>query len=439
MECNDYPMYGFAGKDEIFEASRRYWNPDKTNFWINEGIPLVIGKREGYVFEDIDGTPFIDMHLNGGTFNLGHRNPEIIAALQDALTRVDIGNHHFATSGRAALAEALIGTVPGNAMSKVVFGSSGGEVVDVAIKSARFATGRKKIVSIIKAYHGHTGLSIATGDDRFLKMFNCARPDEFVHVPFNDIDAMERALSQDDVAAVIMETIPATYGFPLPAPGYLAQVKALCEKHGALYIADEVQTGLGRTVDFWCFEHHGIMPDIVVTSKGLSGGIYPISAAILNERAAGWLYRDGFAHMATFGGSDLGCAVALKVIEITKRASTIEHVKALDALYSKRFAELLEKHPSLVEVRHDGMIAGLKFQGCEEPAVRFCKLLYDRGVWAIFSTLDKTVLQFKSGLLLPLDQANRVLDAIDDALDALDGELSGSDAPALAATAEGER
>ena len=102
-----------------------------------------------------------------------------------------------------------------------------------------------------------------------------------------------------------------------------------------------MQTGLGRTVDFWCFEHHGITPDIVVTSKGLSGGIYPISATILNERAAKWLYEDGFAHMATFGGSDLGCAVALKTIEITRRAETVEHVKALDVLYSKRFAELL--------------------------------------------------------------------------------------------------
>lgn len=425
IECEEYPLYGFANKEEIFETSKKYWNPDKTQFWIDEDIPLVIGKREGYLFEDLDGKTFVDMHLNGGTFNLGHRNPEIIAALADALGRVDIGNHHFATSGRAALAKALIETVPGNTMSKVVFGSSGGEAVDVAIKSARYATGRKKIVSVIKAYHGHTGLSIATGDERFLKMFGCARPDEFDHVPFNDINAMERALENNDVAAVIMETIPATYGFPLPAPGYLAQVKALCEQYGALYIADEVQTGLGRTVDFWCFEHHGLTPDIVVTSKGLSGGIYPISAAILNERAAGWLYEDGFAHMATFGGSDLGCAVALKTIEITHRPKTVEHVKALDAFYTKRFAELESAHPSLVEVRHDGTIAGLKLQGENEPAVKFCKLLYDRGVWAIFSTLDKTVLQFKSGLLLPLEQADFVMSVIDDALGVLDEEANG--------------
>lgn len=422
MECKDYPMYGYANKEELFEDACKYWNPDKTNFWNGEGIDLVIGRREGYMLEDIDGKQLIDMHLNGGTFNLGHRNPEIVETMKWALDRVDVGNHHFATSGRSALAKMLVETVPGGTMDKVVFGSSGGEIVDVAIKSARYATGRKKIVSIIKAYHGHTGLSIATGDERFTRLFGAERPDEFVHVPFNNIDAMEEALAGNDVAAVIMETIPATYGFPMPAPGYLAAVKGLCEKYGALYIADEVQTGLGRTVDFWCFEHHGITPDIVVTSKGLSGGIYPVSACILNKKAGNWLSEDGFAHMSTFGGSDLGMPVAMKVIEITRRKETVDHVKELTALYSDGFAKMLNAHPSLVEVRHDGTIAGLKFAGDDEPAVKFSKMLYDRGVWAIFSTLDKNVLQFKSGLLLPIDQAKQVLSVIDDALLALDGE-----------------
>lgn len=422
MDCKEYPMYGYADKSELFEDACKYWNPDKTNFWNSQGIDLVIGRREGYILEDIDGKQLIDMHLNGGTFNLGHRNPELVETLKWALDRVDVGNHHFATSGRSALAKMLIETVPGDTMDKVVFGSSGGEIVDLAIKSARYATGRKKIVSVIKAYHGHTGLSIATGDERFTKLFGAERPDEFTHVPFNDIEAMEEALHANDVAAVIMETIPATYGFPMPAPGYLASVKELCEKHGALYIADEVQTGLGRTVDFWCFEHHGVSPDIVVTSKGLSGGLYPISACILNRKAAGWLYEDGFAHMATFGGSDLAAPVAMKVIEITRRAQTVSHIKELAALYSESFAKMLADHPSLVEVRHDGTIAGLKFSCGEEPAVRFSKMLYDRGVWAIFSTLDKDVLQFKSGLLLPMDQAEHVLSVIDDALTALDEE-----------------
>lgn len=423
MECNEYPMNGYADKEGIFADARAYWNPDKTDFWIEDEVPLVIGRREGYVLEDIDGKRLIDMHLNGGTFNLGHRNPEIVETLIDALGRVDIGNHHFATSGRSRLARELVDTVPGGTMDKVVFGSSGGEVVDVAIKSARYATGKKKIVSIEKAYHGHTGLSIATGDERFMKLFNCSRSDEFVHVPFNDADAMEGALAADDVAAVIMETIPATYGFPIPSPGYLEQVKSICEAHGALYIADEVQTGIGRTVDFWCFEHHGIVPDILVTSKGLSGGIYPISACILNKAAGSWLYEDGFAHMATFGGAELGCQVALKVLEVTRRTSTIEHVRELDTYYTGQFARLYDAHPSLIEVRHDGTIAGLKVAGRSDPAVTFSRLLYERGVWAIFSTLDKSVLQFKSGLLLPMEQAKQAIDAIDDALGILDAQL----------------
>ncbi len=439
MNCEEYPMYGYETKQELFDDACTYWNPNKTEYWISEGIPMVVGRREGYVFEDIDGNQYIDMHLNGGSFNLGHRNPEIIETLKWALDRVDIGNHHFATSGRSRLAHILVDSVPGGTMDKVVFGSSGGEVVDVALKSARFATGKKKIVSIIKAFHGHTGLSIATGDERFLKLFHCERPDEFVHVPFNDLDAMERALAGDDVAAVIMETIPATYGFPLPAPGYLAGVKELCEKHGALYIADEVQTGLGRTGKLWAIENYGVTPDILVTSKGLSGGIYPISACVLNKAAGAWLDIDGFAHMGTFGGSDLGCPVAMKVLEITQRKSTMDHVHELSDYYTKAFDELFVKHPSFTEIRHAGTIAGLKVAGGSNPdgpAVELCKLLYDRGVWAIFSTLDKQVLQFKSGLLLPMDQAKTVIAAIDDAMDVLDAELP--DAEVLAEKAQPE-
>ena len=163
--------------------------------------------------------------------------------------------------------------------------------IDIALKTARHATGERKIVSIVKAYHGHTGLAVGAGDDRFSKLFLADRPDEFAHVPFNDLDAMEEALRGRDVAAVIMETIPATYGFPLPDPGYLETVKQLCERYGALYIADEVQTGLMRTGELWGITKHGIAPDILVTGKGLSGGMYPISAVLVSERRAGWLHR----------------------------------------------------------------------------------------------------------------------------------------------------
>ena len=213
----------------MLERSRRFWNPGKTQFWADSGIPLVIDRREGYFIYDVGGKRLIDVHLNGGTYNLGHRNPEVTAAVTAAMQRFDIGNHHFPSLARTALAEALISTAPPG-LAKVVFGSGGGEAIDIALKTARHATKKRRIVSVAKAYHGHTGLAVATGDERFATLFLSDRPDEFTHVPFNDLAAMEGALRGRDVAAVIMETIPATYGFPLPAPGYLEGTKTLCER-----------------------------------------------------------------------------------------------------------------------------------------------------------------------------------------------------------------
>jgi acetylornithine/succinyldiaminopimelate/putrescine aminotransferase len=230
-------LIAFASKGDMLAKSKEFWNPAKTQFWVDSGVPLVIDRREGYFIYDVEGKRLIDTHLNGGTYNLGHRNPEVVAAVTAAMQHFDIGNHHFPSLARTALAEALVSTGPPG-IAKVVFGSGGGEAIDIALKTARHATKRRKIVSVAKAYHGHTGLAVATGDERFSTLFLADRPDEFSHVPFNDLAAMEQALRGRDVAAVIMETIPATYGFPLPAPGYLAGVKRLCEAHGALYIAD---------------------------------------------------------------------------------------------------------------------------------------------------------------------------------------------------------
>ena len=292
----------------------RFWNPDKTKFWQKAGIDLVIDRREGYCLYDMSGRRLIDLHLNGGTYNLGHRHPELVETLKGALDYFDIGNHWFPSVARAALAESLIKVSPG--MKYAVFAPGGAEAVDIAIKSARYATKRRKIVSIIKGYHGHSGLAVATGDDRFTKIFLSDQPETFIQVPFNDIAAMETALKGNDCAALIMETIPATYGFPMPKDGYLNACKALCEKYGAMYIADEVQTGLMRTGTMWGWQAYGIQPDIMVTAKGLSGGLYPISACLVNEKTGDWLNEDGAAHISTSGGAELGCIVAHKVIEM---------------------------------------------------------------------------------------------------------------------------
>ncbi|MDQ1618954.1 MAG: hypothetical protein QOE19_1523 [Actinomycetota bacterium] len=405
----DYGEFSFASKEEMLEKSREYWNPGKTDFWVETGVPLVIDRREEYFIYDMSGKRLLDVHLNGGTFNLGHRNGEMVQAVTQAMAHFDIGNHHFPSLARTALAEALVRTAP-DGLTKVVYGSGGGEAIDIAIKTARHATQRRKVVSIVKAYHGHTGLAVGTGDDRFSKLFLADRPEEFPHVPFNDLAAMEDALRGRDVAAVIMETIPATYGFPLPDAGYLEGVKNLCERYDALYIADEVQTGLMRTGELWAITKHGIAPDILVTGKGISGGMYPISAVLVSERAAGWLTEDGFGHISTFGGAELGCIAALKALEICNRPETRSMVHYISDLVGSGLREIQSDYPDwFVGIRQNGVVMGLEFAH-PQGAKYVMRHLYENGVWAIFSTLDPRVLQYKPGILMRPELCEELLD-----------------------------
>ena len=234
-----------------------------------------------------------------------------------------------------------------------------------------------------------------------------------MHVPFNDLDAMETALARKDVAAVIMETIPATYGFPLPVPDYLPGVRALCDRFGSLYIADEVQTGLMRTGEMWGYRRFGVEPDIVVIGKGITGGLYPISCAVVRAPYAEWLTEDGFAHMSTAGGSELGCLVALKTIEILRRPQMRAMVNYISEAMRNGLEDIMKANGDFfVGIRQCGLVIGLEFDH-PEGAKPVMRRLYENGVWAIFSTLDARVLQFKPGLLMSAVLCEEVLERVD--------------------------
>ena len=392
-------LIGRDPKDQIVERFARHVSSGKAEFFSSAGIDFVAGEREGVYLSNLDGQRLINCHCNGGVFNLGHRNPELVATLKDALDVLDVGNHHFPSVARGECAEALVRTMPGD-LEYVVFAPSGGEAIDVAIKTARHATQRRRVVSIAKGYHGHTGLALAAGDARFSTRFlSEGAPGEFVQVPWNDLAAMEDALAARDVAAVVVETIPATSGFPLPAPGYLPGVQALCRRAGAVYVADEVQTGLGRTGRMWGVECFGAEPDILVTGKGLGGGLYPMAAAVLSRRVAGWLDEDGWAHVSTFGGSELGCRVAQRVLDVTARPATIANVTAVGERLGAGLESIRARHPDwLLEIRRQGVIMGLRFAH-ERGAQLMTRACYDAGLWAMFAGHDTSVLQFKAGLL----------------------------------------
>lgn len=330
---------------------------------------------------------------------MGLQDKEIIGALTDAMTELDIGNHHFTGITKALLAEQLTSLCP-DGLDYACFSTCGGEAVDLAIKSARYATQRKRVVSIQGCYHGHTGLSVSTGDARFKDPFLCqGAPGEFVQVPLNDLDAMEAELKKEDVACVIIESLLATYGFPIPDKGYLAGVKKLCEKYGTLYIADETQTGLMRTGKMWCFEHEGFVPDMITTAKGFGGGIYPISATVMNRKAASWMFDIGRMHGSTCGNSELGCVVAMKVLEISTRKETVDNINKNAKLLTERVNALIDKYDGFITgYTQRGVIMGINFD-CEDASKTVCKPLFDNGVWSHNSRLHPNTLQLKLGLL----------------------------------------
>lgn len=410
MDSHEYqpPVGASADKAAALAGSHRHLIPNRIETFERLGISLVIGKREGYRFWDVDGRELLDFHLNGGTFNLGHRNPDLIATLVAALDDYDIGNHHFASAPRAALAADLAAVSPGGALRHAVFAASGSEAIDVAIRAARRATGRRAVVSYDCAFHGRSGLSGAVGDPSNARAFGSDVPDELRTIPYGVLEAAESALAADDVAALLVEVIPATAGFPLPPDGYYPALRALCDAHGTLLVADEVQTGLGRTGDVWAIEGFGVVPDVLVTGKGLSGGIYPIAAALLGDAAATWLHEDGWGQVSTFGGSELGCVVARKALALSTAPDTLANARRMGTWFRENLDALRERHPFLVEVRERGVVMGLRFAD-RFGALEMVPALVAEGIWAMFSGFDPSVLQWKPGLLIDESYAEDAL------------------------------
>ena len=220
---------------------------------------------------------------------------------------------------------------------------------------ARGHTGREKIVAATGAYHGLAGFARAASDPRWSEPYGEPIPG-FAHVPFNDIDQLGAEL-EGGAAAVILESIPATLGFPPPAPGYLREAGELARRHGAVLVLDEVQTGLGRTGSPWYYQQEQAEPDIVITGKGLGGGLYPVSAALISEELEGFFDQRPFAYVSTFGGSELGCVTANAVMTEISRPEFIDRVRAL----GERFETGFDGLP--FELRRRGLTMGLSFDG----------------------------------------------------------------------------
>jgi len=401
-----------------------YCNPMKLRTLKHAGLEIIEGRREGALMWDLEGQQYIDCITSAGSMNVGRRNPEVIAALKEALDSYDLGVFLLGSKPKADLAKKLAQITPGD-LKMTMFGVGGGEANDYAIKLARGYTRKPGIITTDKCYHGHTGLALAgIGREAFRKPFEPLSPG-FELVPFNDLAAMEAAIG-DDTAAIMIEPIQGEGGIHVATDEYLRGLRALCDEREVLLIFDEVQTGWCRTGKMFACQYAGVAPDIMTVAKSIGGGIYPISATIYTEELNEFVIANPFVHLSTFGGSDLGCIVALKAIEIMERERLWENALARGSQFEVGFNELQEKHSEiLLEHRGRGLMRGLQFTS-DSHGPRMTYQLARNGVMAMYSGNEPSVMRLMPSLVISEGQVANVLEALDASMQAIKEQDAGT-------------
>src|SRR3954466_12733466 len=340
----------------------RYLNEQFVRVLKTIGYDVGFQKGQGQYLFDREGARYLDLLSGFGVFAIGRNHPVMRNALKTVLD-ADLPNlvQMDVSTLAGILSEKLLEHVP--YMDKVFFANSGAETVEAAIKFARNATGRNDILYCDHAYHGLTyGALSLTDDSNFRSGFGPLLQGCQV-VPFNDLAALEQALSSRQVAAFIVEPIQGK-GVNLPADDYLAGALALCRKYGTLFIADEIQTGLGRTGKFLAIEHWNIEPDMVLLAKALSGGHIPIGAVLTRKAIFDKIFNRmnrSLVHGSTFGKNDLAMAAGIATLEIMKHEKLVENSAKRGAEIRLALQNMIPEFELLKEVRGKGLMIGVEF------------------------------------------------------------------------------
>ncbi len=349
-------------KQDVIEKHKKYINNSLVNIMSLVGFTKQFVKGEGLFVWDADGNKYLDLVGGYGALNLGHNHPKLLAALNKA---GHLPNFLQCSLGIMAgvLAENLAQITPGK-LQRSFFCNSGAEAVEGALKLARAATQRTKIISTLNSFHGKSfGALSATGKLKYQKMFNPLVPG-FEHVPFDDLAALESVLRQQDVAAFIVEPIQGEGGVHLPTPGYFKKVRELCDKYNTLLIIDEIQTGFGRTGKMFACEHEQVVPDIMTLAKAMGGGIFPIGAYITTDeiwqKAYGTIEK-ATIHTSTFGGGSLACTAGIQAIQTIYEENLPENAAEIGTYFLARLRELQDKFSVIKAVRGKGLLIGLEF------------------------------------------------------------------------------
>ncbi|GLW19550.1 aspartate aminotransferase family protein [Streptomyces sp. NBRC 13847] len=385
---------------ERYELHARHLNHQLPRMLHTLGFDRVYERAEGAYFWDADGQEYLDMLAGFGVMGLGRHHPVVRQALHDVLDASLADLTRFDCPPLPGLlAEKLLSHAPH--LDRVFFGNSGTEAIETALKFARYATGRPRVLYCTHAFHGlTTGALSVNGEDGFRDGFAPLLPDTAVEM--GDLAALERELKRGDVAGFVIEPIQGKGVHPTP-PGFLRAAQELLHRHKALLIADEVQTGLGRTGDFFAYQHEdGVEPDLVCVAKALSGGYVPVGATLGKD----WIFKKVYSsmdrvlvHSASFGSNAQAMAAGLAVLTVMEDEQLVAHARHLGDLLRSRLAALIGDYELLHDVRGRGLMIGIEFG---RP-----KSLGLRGRWTMLQAARKGL--FAQMVVVPLLQRHHIL------------------------------
>jgi len=390
----------YAGKN--YELHAEHINPANVRTLKTIGFDRCYTRAEGAYLWDVKDKKYLDMLSGYGVFGLGRNHPEVRRILKEFLD----AEYPSLVKMEAPLLSGLLAAelkkrMP-NQLDMVFFTNSGAEGVETAIKYAKCATGKPAIIYCKKSFHGlSAGALSVNGDDSFRDGFAPFLPDCRA-ISFNDLPALEAELRKGDVAGFMVEPIQGK-GVNLPAPGYLAQAQKLCRKHGALFIDDEVQTGMGRTGKFLAIEHEGdVDPDIVVLAKSLSGGFVPVGAVLCKK----WIHEKVFCsmqrsvvHSSTFSQGSFAMAAGLAALDVLDREDLMANAVGMGDLIGKGVASMVPRFEFLKEVRWRGLIMGIEFGSPKSISLKLA--------WTTCHTLDKSL--FPQAAVIPLMDKHHII------------------------------
>ncbi|MDP2621248.1 MAG: aspartate aminotransferase family protein [Hyphomicrobiales bacterium] len=429
----------------VTELFSGHLNPGQLHFMKILGFHrVIVDHAEGMHYYDRDGRPILDFFGGFGSLGFGHNHPRILAArkaFQDE-KRHEIAMA-FLSQYAAVLAHNLAEISPGD-LDMVFLGSSGSEAMEAAIKVAEQAQGpsRAKIIYAENSFHGKTkGALSVTDSELYRSRFKLV--ENTVRVPFGDIDAIEAAIQADpEIGIVVMETIQGGAGIVRAPDGFWRELRALCDKHGVLWVADEVQCGLGRTGRFYAFEHEGVVPDVTALAKSLGGGKCAMGAMISRREIYMKAYgqpKNALIHgPATFGGIGEACCTAIEALNILYDEGLIDNSAAQGAYLLERLRALKAKYPKLIhDVRGQGLMVGLEFSDFSRTMPMGVRqmvsmldekvkgslsafvgslLLRDYGILVAFTEYNRNVIRLEPPMIVGREHIDQLIDALDDLL-----------------------